>query len=136
MDQSTDRITMATTRRIASAARSAIDESSPAAGSVATPDAGLGASQGDYAQFIWQKLDAIDGRMADLAEKYGRFDSRLDTMQESHEKLDGKISGVDDKLTKIEKIVVRASGIVAGIVIICGVLSWLWSQVKDHITIH
>ncbi|MFM0256050.1 hypothetical protein [Paraburkholderia sediminicola] len=74
--------------------------------------------------------------MGELSEKYGRFDARIDTMQKSVDKLDTKSGEIDTKLSKLEKVVIRAGGAVAAVIVIVSALAWLYDQFKAHITIH
>lgn len=109
-------------RRPTGAARGAVDDAAPAAGSVATPDTGIGASQSDYAQFIWGKLNDIDGSLKDLAEKHGRLDEKLTNVsasisttaspiQKAVEKLEGKVSKLETTIRWATAIVVVLAGI-------------------------
>ena len=109
-------------RRTTGAARGAADEAAPAAGSVATPDAGIGASQSDYAQFIWGKLNDIDSTLKELAEKHGRLDEKLTNVsasigttaapiQKAVDKLEGKVSKLETTIRWATAIIVVLAGL-------------------------
>lgn len=104
------------------------DEATPASGSVSVPDTGFGAQPGEYGVFIWGKLNAIEARLGELAESYGRVDTRLDTVQGSIDKIDGKVSKHESQLR-------WAAAVVAVTVFIVGALMALYKVLGSHLTI-
>ena len=127
-------------RRSAVSARPAEDTSAPASGSVATSDAGLGASKGDFTEFVWGKLNDIDGHLKDLAEKYGRLDEKLTgvsasieaktaPVQKAVEKLEGKVS-------KLETTVRWATAIVVVVAAIGSVTMTIYKMIESHLSIN
>ncbi|SIT43774.1 hypothetical protein BN2476_350285 [Paraburkholderia piptadeniae] len=116
---------MATRRTSAAAARAADDAAAPAAGSVATPDAGIGTGKADFTEFVWGKLNDIDGHLKDLAEKYGRLDEKLTgvsasvdaktaPIQKSMEKLEAKVSKLETTIRWATAIVVVTAALASG----------------------
>ncbi|WP_164462689.1 MULTISPECIES: hypothetical protein [Burkholderia cepacia complex] len=80
-------------------------DAAPAAGSVSTADSG-GATESDFAHFVWDKLNAVDGRLADLSEKHGRIDARMDIAQQALlARLDTLERAIDLKLDGAERAI-------------------------------
>lgn len=125
-------------RKTAAPARPAEDTTAPGSGSVATSDAGLGASKGDFTEFVWGKLNDIDGHLTDLAEKYGRLDEKLsgvsvsigaktEPIQKAVEKLEGKVS-------KLETTVRWATAIVVVVAAISTSGLAIYKAIENHVT--
>lgn len=92
-------------------AHAAKDEStSSATGGVAISDTASGLPKREFTEFIWGKLNDIDGHLKDLAEKHGRLDEKLsnvsdmidsktEPIQKAVEKLEGKVSKLETTIT-------------------------------------
>ncbi|WP_321902121.1 hypothetical protein [Paraburkholderia tropica] len=131
---------MTSRRTTTGASRAAADDTLPSAGSVATPDAGFGAKQSDYAQFIWQKLDSIDGHLKDLSEKFGRLDEKVGnvstTIEAKTDPLKASLDKVEGKVSSLEKKVLWASALFVAGGFIFSLLFGAYKLFENHISIH
>ncbi|WP_079416156.1 hypothetical protein [Thiomonas intermedia] len=66
--------------------------------------------------------------MADISEQYGRFDTKLDTLQESVNKIDGKVS-------KHESQIRWATAVVSVTVVLLTLIVGLYKLIESHLTI-
>ncbi|PND31538.1 hypothetical protein C1I89_22115 [Achromobacter pulmonis] len=70
--------------------------------------------RGDYSQFIWQKLDSIDTRLGELAERHGRMDEKQGRVASSLEKVEGKVSDVEKSIRWVKALFVVGGALIGG----------------------
>ncbi|WP_175902005.1 hypothetical protein [Burkholderia seminalis] len=121
----------------------------------------MGATRADFAQFVWEKLSAIDNRLGELSEKHGRVDAKLDSMRSALENrvdgvksaVEGKIDGVkttidlridssqkaveklEGKVSKLETTIRWATAVVVVLGVIASAVMGLYKVIDSHITI-